>query len=204
MLNFQQVPPITLATIMEKKIGTVRPILLKKSPPFPNAMLIWVMLPEATPGCPTLIDGGGVGKDMTNGELGGFFKTMHCPNVLSITSNGIVAISCIKCSNYFFHDCRYCLYVTLLRIYVYVDVGWLSTETACVNTCALNLTYCEALQAAHINVLVENGIIHECLCTKLMTMLGIVIYLHVEGSLYAQKRVPSWFLAVFNPKFDEC
>ena len=44
-------------------------------------MLIRVMLPEAAPGHPTLIDGGGgeVGKDMTNGELGGIFKTMHCP-----------------------------------------------------------------------------------------------------------------------------
>ena len=29
-------------------------------------------------------------------------------------------------------------------------------------------------------------------------MLGIVIYLHIEGALYAQKSVPSWFLAVFD------
>ena len=26
---------------------------------------------------------------------------------------------------------------------------------------------------------------------------GIVIYLHIEGALYAQKSVRSWFLAVF-------
>ena len=42
----------------EKKVGTVCPIWFKKSPPFPNAMLIRVMLPEAAPGRPTLIDGG--------------------------------------------------------------------------------------------------------------------------------------------------
>ena len=52
-------------------------LVQRGSPLSPNAMLIRVMLPEAPPGRPTLIDG--VGKDMTNGELGGFFKTMHCP-----------------------------------------------------------------------------------------------------------------------------
>ena len=34
--------------------------------------------------------------------------------------------------------------------------------------------------------------------------LGIVIYLNVEGTLYAQKSVPSWFLAVFDSKIDVC
>ena len=34
--------------------------------------------------------------------------------------------------------------------------------------------------------------------------LGIVIYLHIEGALYAQKSVPSWFLAVFDSKIDVC
>ena len=29
---------------------------------------------------------------------------------------------------------------------------------------------------------------------------GIVIYLHIEGALYAQKSVPSWFLAVFDSR----
>ena len=52
-------------------------LVQRGSPLSPNAMLIRVMLPEAAAGHPTLIDG--VGKDMTNGELGGFFKTMHCP-----------------------------------------------------------------------------------------------------------------------------
>ena len=33
---------------------------------------------------------------------------------------------------------------------------------------------------------------------------GIVIYLHTEGALYAQKSVPSWFLAVFDSKIDVC
>ena len=34
----------------------------------------------------------------------------------------------------------------------------------------------------------------------MITTLGIVIYLHIEGALYAQKSVPSWFLAVFHSK----
>ena len=33
-------------------------------------------------------------------------------------------------------------------------------------------------------------------------VLGIVIYLHIEGALYAQKSVPSWFLAVFDSKIE--
>ena len=54
--------------------------VLKSLPPSPNAMLIRVMLPGTVLGRPTLTYGGeGVGKDMTNGELGGFFKTMPCP-----------------------------------------------------------------------------------------------------------------------------
>ena len=52
-------------------------LVQRGSPLSPNAMLIRVMLPEAAPGRPTLIDGGGEG--LTNGELEGFFKTMHCP-----------------------------------------------------------------------------------------------------------------------------
>ena len=44
----------------------------------------------------------------------------------------------------------------------------------------------------------------ECSCTCgnmgniKAAMLGIVIYLHIEGALYAQKSVPSWFFAVFD------
>ena len=34
--------------------------------------------------------------------------------------------------------------------------------------------------------------------------LGIVIYLHIEGALYAKKSVPSWFLAVFDFKIEVC
>ena len=37
-------------------------------------------------------------------ELYGFSITMYCPNVLSITSTGMIAYSCVKCSNYCFHD----------------------------------------------------------------------------------------------------
>ena len=36
------------------------------------------------------------------------------------------------------------------------------------------------------------------------TKVGIVIYLHIEGALYAQKSVPNWFLAVFDSKIDVC
>ena len=42
------------------------------------------------------------------------------------------------------------------------------------------------------------------LSTMAMAMLGIVIYLNIEGALYAQKSVPSWFLAVFDSKIDVC
>ena len=35
-------------------------------------------------------------------------------------------------------------------------------------------------------------------------LVGIVIYLHIEGAIYAQKSVPSWFLAIFDSKIDEC
>ena len=38
-------------------------LVQRGSPLFPNAMLIRVMLPEAAPGRPTLIDGGGEGYD---------------------------------------------------------------------------------------------------------------------------------------------
>ena len=38
-------------------------LVQKVSPLSPNAMLIRVMLPEAAPGRPTLIDGGGEGYD---------------------------------------------------------------------------------------------------------------------------------------------
>ena len=37
-----------------------------------------------------------------------------------------------------------------------------------------------------------------------ITWVGIVIYLHIEGALYAEKSVPSWFLAVFDSKIDVC
>ena len=40
--------------------------------------------------------------------------------------------------------------------------------------------------------------------TSAVTVLGIVIYLHTEGALYAQKSVSSWFLAVFDSKIDVC
>ena len=37
-----------------------------------------------------------------------------------------------------------------------------------------------------------------------VVMVGIVLYLHIEGTLYAQKSVPNWFLAVFDSKIDVC
>ena len=39
---------------------------------------------------------------MKNGELCGFFKQCIAPNVLSITSTVMIAISYVNCSNYFF------------------------------------------------------------------------------------------------------
>ena len=38
----------------------------------------------------------------------------------------------------------------------------------------------------------------------LLPLVGIVIYLPIEGTLYAQKSVPSWLLAVFDSKIDVC
>ena len=35
-------------------------------------------------------------------------------------------------------------------------------------------------------------------------MQGIVTYLHTEGTLYAQKSVPGWFLVIFDSKIDKC
>ena len=37
-----------------------------------------------------------------------------------------------------------------------------------------------------------------------MPILGIATYLHTEDALYAKRSVPSWFLAVFDSKIDEC
>ena len=62
----------------KKRLGQFVRFGSKSLPLSPDAMLIRVMLTEAASGRPTLIDGG-VGKDMKNGALGGFFKTMHCP-----------------------------------------------------------------------------------------------------------------------------
>ena len=70
---------ISLTTDNPGKKGWVSlsDLVQKVSPLYPNAMLIRVMLPEATPGPQHWLMG--MGKDTTNGELGGFFKTMHCP-----------------------------------------------------------------------------------------------------------------------------
>ena len=35
-------------------------------------------------------------------------------------------------------------------------------------------------------------------------MIGIVIYLHTEGALYAQKNCAQLLLAVFDSKIDVC
>ena len=48
-------------------------------------------------------------------------------------------------------------------------------------------------------------LVFEAICFYFqVTGVGIVIYLHTEGALYAQKSVPSWFLAVFDSKIDVC
>ena len=56
-------------------------------------------------------------------------------------------------------------------------------------------------QMIQINVEVFSELMY-LQCT--LPLLGIVIYLHIEGALYAQKSVPSWFLAVFDSKIDVC
>ena len=43
-----------------------------------------------------------------------------------------------------------------------------------------------------------------CNINEMYILVGIVIYLYIEGALYAQKSVPSWFLAVFDSKIDVC
>ena len=50
-------------TILEKRLGQFVRFGSKSLPLSPNAMLIRVMLTEAAPGHPTLIDGGGEGYD---------------------------------------------------------------------------------------------------------------------------------------------
>ena len=52
-------------------------LVQRGSPLSPNAMLIRVMFQKPRQVAQHWLMG--VGKDMTNGELGGFFKTMHCP-----------------------------------------------------------------------------------------------------------------------------
>ena len=66
------------STILEKKVGTVCPIWFKEAPPFPP-MQCWSVSCCQRPRQVAQHWLMGVGKDMTNGELGGFFKTMHCP-----------------------------------------------------------------------------------------------------------------------------
>ena len=63
-------------------------------------MLIRVMFPEAMSGHPALIDGGGEGYGKWG--LGGFLKQRIAENVLSVASTGIIAVSCVKCSQLFF------------------------------------------------------------------------------------------------------
>ena len=54
----------TTSTILKKNgWDSLSDLVQKVSPLSPNAMLIRVMLPEAAPGRPTLIDGGGEGYD---------------------------------------------------------------------------------------------------------------------------------------------
>ena len=61
-----------------KKVGTVCPIWFKKSAPFPQCNVDPSHVARGHVRSAN-IDWWGVGKDMTNGELGGFFKTIHCP-----------------------------------------------------------------------------------------------------------------------------
>ena len=105
---------------MVKKVGTVCLISEKECPPLPNTMLLRIMLSGATPGHPTLIDGGG--WEMTNGGLSAAFKTILSPSVLSLLSTGMTAMSCVECSNYFFHDCSFVYFLEVLDKYSLVVI----------------------------------------------------------------------------------
>ena len=54
---------ISLRQSWKKSWDSLSDLVQRGSPLSPNAMLIRVMLPEAAPGRPTLIDGGGEGYD---------------------------------------------------------------------------------------------------------------------------------------------
>ena len=68
------------STILEKKVVTVCLIWFKNSPHPPIPQCNVGPSHSARGRARSLnIDWWGVGKEMTNGELGGIFKTMHCP-----------------------------------------------------------------------------------------------------------------------------
>ena len=92
---------ISLRQSWIKRLGQFVRYGSKSLPLSPNAVLIRVMLPEAAPGRPTLIDGGGEGYDKW-GVRRLPIKQCIAPNVLTIASTGIIAIKWIKCPNFFF------------------------------------------------------------------------------------------------------
>ena len=72
--------PIALGKLQswKKRLGQFVRFGSKSLPISPNAMFIRVHVARGRVRSAN-IDWWGVGKDMTDGELGGFFKTMHCP-----------------------------------------------------------------------------------------------------------------------------
>ena len=62
----------------KKRLGQLVRFGSKSLPPFPQCNVDPSHVARGRARLPN-IDWWGMGKDMTNGELGGFFKTMHCP-----------------------------------------------------------------------------------------------------------------------------
>ena len=69
--------------------------------------------------------------------------------------------------------------------------------TECLAVLVESRIECETTQTS-TDILTEKGL------TPWTKAIGIVIYLHIEGALYAQKSVLSWFLAGFDSKIDVC
>ena len=66
-----------------------------------------------------------------------------------------------------------------------------------------------ALDLQYFNIAFQVGMVSQktkpiMIIGRTSSLRGIVTYLRTEGTLYAQKSVPSWFLAVFDSKSDEC
>ena len=178
------------STILEKKVGTVCPIWFKEAPPFPP-MQCWSVSCCQRPRQVAQHWLMGVGKDMTNGELGGFFKTMHCP----------------KCpyNREHWDDCNKVDQVSQLFLSRIVGISTICfNTTTCwlvVNSTSQHLVWKWGhvkLQATrHLNILLQNDDILRCrqlgmsiFCIK-MTTCGVED--NSVRSTFCSKMMAWWF-----------